>query len=151
MKRLRRIPGFLILAMALAALASCANPSIETVAPIAVAAAAVAPAAGAPSLTLAWNAGGSRSILPASYPALVSYDIVLHPAIGSDVTRSLAATTCTIDGLQAVVYTVSVSGKDSGGNVVVSGSGSADMRVAAPVHATIVLNYSSSGGTGRCT
>ena len=143
--------------MALAALISCANPALDSVvpaaAPVASSAASpeAAPAAGTSvySLTLAWNAGGSRSILPASYPLPVSYDITLHPAVGSDVTRSLAATTCTFDGLQAVAYAVSVSGRDSGGNVVVSGSGSADMRAAAPVHATIVLNYSSSGGTGQ--
>ena len=143
--------------LTLAALASCANPALDSVvpaaAPVASSAASpeAAPAAGTSvySLTLAWNAGGSRSILPASYPLPVSYDITLHPAVGSDVTRSLAATTCTFDGLQAVAYAVSVSGRDSGGNVVVSGAGSADMRAAAPVHATIVLNYSSSGGTGQ--
>ena len=131
MKRLRSIPGFLVLAMALAALASCANPALETATPASgpAASAAASPAAGASahSLTLAWNAGGSRSILPASYPLPVSYDIILHPALGSDVTRSVAPTTCTFDGLQAVAYAVSVSGRDSGGNVVVSGSGSADM------------------------
>ena len=127
-----------------AVLSSCANAALDS--------GAQAGGASARSLTLALKANGpsARSILPASYPAPATYDILLHPASGSDVVRSVSATTCTFDGLAAVVYAVTVDGKDSGGNVLVSGAGSADMTSALPVSSTITLNYISTGvGTGK--
>ena len=137
--------------LAVAALASCANPALDA-GPSATRPSATGPSAtSAHSLTLAWNAGGSRSILPASYPLPISYDIILHPAVGNDVTRSVSAkSTCTFDGLEAVVYTITVNGKDSLGDIIVSGTGSADMRGTAPVYATIMLYYTSTGaGAGE--
>ena len=130
--------------LAMATLASCANPAMDS--------GALAAGASARSLTLVIKAEGSsaRSIMPASYPTPTSYAIVLHPASGSDVVRSVSATTCTFDGLAAVVYTVTVDGKDVAGNVLVSGAGSADMTSALPVSSTIMLYYSSTGGgTGQ--
>ena len=118
MKAQRMVLGFLVMAMGLAALASCANAVMDS-------SSALAGKASVRSLTLALKAGGAsaRTILPTTYPAPTSYDIVLHPAVGNDVARSVSATTCTFDDLAPIVYAVTVSGKDGDGNVVVSGTG----------------------------
>ena len=145
MKAQRMVLGFLVMAMGLAALASCANAVMDS-------SSALAGKASVRSLTLALKAGGAsaRTILPTTYPAPTSYDIVLHPAVGNDVARSVSATTCAFDDLAPIVYAVTVSGKDGDGNVVVSGTGSADMTAAQPVSSVINLNYISSGaGTGQ--
>ena len=159
MKHQPRISGFLtylqqlrfsgcsviVLALAVALFVTCGNPVQNT---------ATTPSdVDAHSLTLTWNpsAVGKKTIFPASYPLPVTYDITLHPESGADVMKNdLAATTWTFSDLAAVVYAITVQGKDGDGNVIVTGMASADMGPALPVSSIISLSYVSTGsGTGQ--
>jgi len=159
MKHQPRISGFLtylqqlrfsgcsviVLALAVALFVTCGNPVQNT---------ATTPSdVDAHSLTLTWNpsAVGKKTIVPASYPLPVTYDITLHPESGADVMKNdLAATTWTFSDLAAVVYAITVQGKDGDGNVIVTGMASADMGPALPVSSIISLSYVSTGsGTGQ--
>ena len=159
MKHQPRISGFLtylqqlrfsgcsviVLALAVALFVTCGNPVQNT---------ATTPSdVDAHSLTLTWNpsAVGKKTIFPASYPLPVTYDITLHPESGADVMKNdLAATTWTFSALAAVVYAITVQGKDGDGNVIVTGMASADMGPALPVSSIISLSYVSTGsGTGQ--
>jgi len=106
------------------------------------------------SLTVSWGlTSGARTIAPASYPTVATYDVVLHPNTGSsgDVSQTgLNTTNWTFSNLPAVVFTITVTGKDSGGSLVVKGTGTADLTASSPVNPTILLYYIASGpGTGQ--
>jgi len=105
------------------------------------------------SITVSWHVAGSqaRTLYPASYPTPSTYDVLLHPGSGNDVSQTgLTGTSWTFNNLSAVVYAITVKGKDSGGNVIVTGSGSADLTNVAVQTPTITLNYISTGsGAGQ--
>ena len=105
------------------------------------------------SITVSWHVAGSpaRTILPTSFPTPSTYDVLLHPTSGSDVSKTgLTASNWTFDNLSAAVYAITVTGKDSGGNVIVTGSGSADLTSVAVQNPSITLNFISAGsGTGQ--
>ena len=105
------------------------------------------------SLTVSWQVKGegARTILPASYPMPATYDVLLHPTSRSDVSQTgLTSTSWTFNNLSAVVYAITVTGKDSGSNVILSGTGSADMTAVAVQNPAIILQYISTGmGTGQ--
>jgi hypothetical protein len=135
--------SFLVL-IALTALAACKLP-FTAFTPVT--------SSSAHSLTISWHVGsaGARTILPASYPMPATYNVLLHPTSGSDVSQAgLTSTTWTFNNLSAVVYTITVTGMDSGGNTIVSGTGSADMTAVAVQNPSITLQYISTGtGTGQ--
>ena len=102
------------------------------------------------SLIVSWRLAGkgARTVLPVSYPALATYDVLLHPPIGADLSQTglgASQASWTFDYLAAVVYTITVTGRDSSGDVIAQGTGSADMSSAATQSPSIVLNYISSG------
>jgi uncharacterized repeat protein (TIGR02543 family) len=135
--------SFLVL-IALTALAACKLP-FTAFTPVT--------SSSAHSLTISWHVGsaGAHTILPASYPMPATYDVLLHPTSGSDVSQTgLTSTTWTFNNLSAVVYTITVTGMDSGGKTIVSGTGSADMTAVAVQNPSITLQYISTGtGTGQ--
>jgi uncharacterized repeat protein (TIGR02543 family) len=129
-------------ALLLTALVACQNP-FPTTAP--------QKDASTHSLTVSWRleATSSHTLLP-SYPTPSTYDVLLHPTSGSDLSQSgLSGSSWTFTNLSPVLYTITVSGKDGGGNLIVSGNGSADLSSVGTQNASISLHYISSGtGTG---
>jgi uncharacterized repeat protein (TIGR02543 family) len=141
-KTLRKV---MTIVLAAAALAACPNPILFTAAP-------ATPGGAGHSLALSWHTGtGGRTILPASYPVPATYDVFLHPASGSDLSQAdVSDTRWTFTDLAATVYAIKVLGRDGRGNVIVAGTGSADMTGAASQVASVTLGYIVSGpGNGQ--
>lgn len=103
------------------------------------------------SLTLSWTTSPAtaHTLLPSPFPTALTYDVLLHPASGADVTQTgLGVTSWTFNNLASALYTITVTGKDGSGNPILSGTASADMTAAAVQNPSITLFYNSTVGTG---
>jgi 6-phosphogluconolactonase (cycloisomerase 2 family) len=106
------------------------------------------------SISLSWHIGssGTRSIMPASYPSPSNYTVVLSNqgiALFSQ-TVSGTSSSYTFNNLSALDYSISVTGTDSSGNVLVGGSGDANLTSLESTVASIPLVYITTGtGTGQ--
>lgn len=131
----------LLAAAILATMIACPNPLTNIAKPT---------GASTRMITVSWHVAGSqaRTLYPQTYPTPSTYDVTLQP--GNLSKTGLTTNSWTFDNLQAVVYTITVTGKDSGGNAIVTGSGSADLTSVAVQNPSIVLSYISTGsGTGK--
>ena len=78
------------------------------------------------NVTISWGIKSSqtRMILPASYPSPATYSVVLQSSNGSDLSQTgLTGSSCTFNNLMPALYDVTVTGLDSGGNQLETGTG----------------------------
>jgi len=108
------------------------------------------------SFTISWSlatSSSARTIMPSSssYPSPSTYSVSLTPASGSAITQTgLTSTSWTFNNLATAVYTITVTGYDGSGNVLVKGTGSADLTQSTVPTPAITLSYITSGtGTGQ--
>lgn len=104
-------------------------------------------------LTIHWKSSSvAMTILPASYPAVATYDVVLSANGQTNVTQSgIPAETASwlFQNLAPVVWNVTVTGSDANSKVIAQGTSTVDMTTVATQNTSVVLNYISTGtGTG---
>jgi sugar lactone lactonase YvrE len=104
-----------------------------------------------PGLTINWTRSTSaRTILPASYPAVATYDIALTATGQTAVSQTgLTVTSYTFPNLASANWTVTVTGRDASGNALVQGSTQVDLSPYGNGSVNITLYYLTNGtGTG---
>jgi len=105
------------------------------------------------TLTISWNQSSpkSKTILPSTYPTPSSYTVTLQPSGGgTPITQSgITSTSWTSTTLTSAVYSVSVIGSDSSGNVLATGTASVDTTSNASSTVSVTMSYITAGtGTG---
>jgi hypothetical protein len=103
-------------------------------------------------LTVKWGPPiGAKTLVPASYPALATYDVVLTASGQTTLSQTAipaVTTSWTFSRIAQVPWTVTVTGYDAGHNVIVGGTSSVDLTNGT-ASTTVVLSYIYSGsGTG---
>lgn len=101
-------------------------------------------------LTVNWSVITARSIYPGTYPIPATYDVLLQSAGYADVTANgLTGGSWSTSNLSRVVWTITVTGRDTNGNVIVQGGSSVDLTTTASRTSTVILQYLHTGiGSG---
>ena len=103
-------------------------------------------------LTIQWSVSTARTILPASYPAVATYNVVLSATGQSNLTQSgIPASTASwvFQNIAPVIWTATVTGFDGSANLIAQGATTVDMTTVATQSTSVVLNYIATGtGTG---